>query len=83
MAYLIGIDVGTTGTKTLLISDTGEVVASVTSEYPMYTPRPLWAEQDPEDWWRAAVSSTRQVLHRPGRDRRHRPDGPDAWHGDA
>jgi xylulokinase len=68
MAYLIGIDVGTTGTKTLLINDTGEVVASVTSEYPMYTPRPLWAEQDPEDWWRATVFSTRQVLQQSGID---------------
>lgn len=68
MAYLMGIDVGTTGTKTLLIKDTGEVVASVTSEYPMYTPRPLWAEQDPEDWWQATVYSIRQVLQRSGID---------------
>jgi len=68
MAYLIGIDVGTTGTKTLLIRDTGEVVASATDEYPMYTPRPLWAEQDPEDWWRATILSTRQVLRESGID---------------
>lgn len=68
MAYLMGIDVGTTGTKTLLINDTGEVVASVTSEYPMHTPRPLWAEQDPEDWWQAAVYSIRQVLQQSGID---------------
>jgi xylulokinase len=62
MAYLIGIDVGTTGTKTLLITDTGDVVASYTAEYPMYTPRPQWAEQDPEDWWQATVKSIREVL---------------------
>ncbi|MFO7697823.1 MAG: xylulokinase [Anaerolineae bacterium] len=68
MSYLMGIDVGTTGTKTLLIDDTGKVLASATSEYPMYTPRPLWAEQDPEDWWRAAVFSTRQVLKESGID---------------
>jgi xylulokinase len=68
MSYLMGIDVGTTGTKTLLIDDTGKVLASATSEYPMYTPRPLWAEQDPEDWWRAAVYSTRQVLKESGID---------------
>ncbi|NLX43041.1 MAG: xylulokinase, partial [Chloroflexi bacterium] len=63
MAYLMGIDVGTTGTKTLLIEETGRIAASVTCEYPMYTPRPLWAEQDPEDWWQAAVSSIREALH--------------------
>ncbi|TEU08026.1 MAG: hypothetical protein E3J25_12815, partial [Anaerolineales bacterium] len=50
MTYLIGIDVGTTGAKTLLIDDLGRVLESVTVEYPMYTPHPLWAEQDPEDW---------------------------------
>jgi xylulokinase len=47
MAYLLGIDVGTTGTKTLLIDEDGGVIASATIEYPMYTPRPQWAEQDP------------------------------------
>ncbi|MRR52527.1 MAG: hypothetical protein EG825_16755, partial [Rhodocyclaceae bacterium] len=46
MSYLIGMDVGTTGAKALLIDDTGAVRASATSEYPMYTPRPQWAEQD-------------------------------------
>jgi len=62
MSYLIGIDVGTTGTKTLLIESSGLVVARATNEYPMYTPRPQWAEQDPEDWWQAAVKSIRKVL---------------------
>lgn len=62
MAYLIGIDVGTTGTKTLLVDRPGRIVASATAEYPMYTPRPLWAEQEPEDWWKAAISSIQQVL---------------------
>ena len=63
MSYLLGIDVGTTGAKTLLIDSDGHVVARVTVEYPMYTPRPQWAEQDPEDWWEATVRSVRQVLH--------------------
>lgn len=62
MAYLIGMDVGTTGTKTLLIDESGALVASATEEYPMYTPHPQWAEQDPEDWWQAAVKSIRRVL---------------------
>ena len=62
MAYLIGIDVGTTGAKTLVIDDQGHVVARAVEEYPMYTPRPQWAEQDPEDWWQATVRSVRRVL---------------------
>lgn len=59
---LLGLDVGTSGAKALLIDEAGNVVAEATNSYPMSTPRPLWAEQDPEDWWRAAVASLRQVL---------------------
>jgi len=66
MAFLLGIDIGTSGTKTLLIDSQGGVVASATVEYPMDTPRPLWCEQDPEDWWQAAVQSIRQVLSTSG-----------------
>ncbi|HHX63463.1 MAG TPA: xylulokinase, partial [Chloroflexi bacterium] len=62
MAYLIGIDVGTTGTKTLLINDEGQVLSSATEEYPMYTPKPLWAEQDPEDWWQATITSIQRAV---------------------
>ncbi len=62
--YLLGIDVGTTGSKALLIDRRGEVRASATTEYPMYTPQPLWAEQDPEDWWSATVRSIREVLEK-------------------
>lgn len=60
--YLLGLDVGTTGAKALLIDDAGGVVASTTTEYPMYTPHPQWAEQDPTDWWDAAQQSIRGVL---------------------
>nr|MBC8255248.1 xylulokinase [Ardenticatenia bacterium] len=49
--YLLGIDVGTTGSKALLVGTDGVVKASVTTEYPMFTPHPLWAEQNPTDWW--------------------------------
>jgi len=62
MTYLLGIDVGTTGSKAVLIDTEGVVRASATTEYPMYTPRPLWAEQNPSDWWSATVTSIRQVL---------------------
>jgi xylulokinase len=62
--YLLGIDVGTTGSKALLIDADGQVVASAVTEYPMMTPQPLWAEQNPTDWWQATATSIRRVLNR-------------------
>ena len=64
MAYYLGLDIGTSGTKALLITEGGQHVASDTQEYPLSTPRPLWAEQDPEDWWQAAILTTKNVLHK-------------------
>ena len=46
MAYLIGIDVGTTGAKTILVDEGGQLHASALEEYPLYTPHPKWAEQN-------------------------------------
>lgn len=66
MAYLLGIDVGTSGTKALLIDESGKVVARAVSDYPLYTPKPLWAEQEPVDWWRATCESIREVLNKAG-----------------
>lgn len=63
---LLGIDLGTTAVKALLITETGETLASATVEYPLYTPRPLWSEQDPADWWRGTVEAIRQVLAKAG-----------------
>ncbi|MBR7137060.1 MAG: xylulokinase, partial [Clostridia bacterium] len=54
MRYLLGVDIGTSGTKSVLFDEIGTVVAHATVEYPMYQPKAGWAEQDPEDWWRAA-----------------------------
>ncbi len=51
---LIGLDVGTSGVKAIAITPDGELLATATEEYPLSTPRPGWAEQDPEDWWRAS-----------------------------
>ena len=62
MAYLIGIDIGTSGTKVLAIDESGKVAATASAEYPLYTPRPLWAEQRAEDWWDATCSCLKQVL---------------------
>jgi xylulokinase len=63
---LLGIDIGTSGTKTLLTGDDGRVLASATREYPLSTPRPGWAEQDPEQWWEATVATLRAVLEQAG-----------------
>lgn len=57
---LVGIDVGTSGVKGVAIDTGGEVIAQAAASYPLSTPRPGWAEQDPEDWWQATSS----VLHR-------------------
>jgi xylulokinase len=60
--YLIGIDLGTSGTKTVLFDETGKALAGSTVEYPMYQPQNGWAEQDPADWWNACVATVRSVL---------------------
>ena len=49
MNYLIGIDLGTSATKTVLFDENGTVIASASKEYPLYTPQNGWAEQKPED----------------------------------
>lgn len=59
--YVIGIDIGTSGTKTVLFDQVGNTVASATREYPLYQPKNGWAEQDPADWWQAAVETLREV----------------------
>jgi xylulokinase len=51
---LVGLDVGTTGVKALAVSPDGDVLARAEETYELSTPQPGWAEQDPEDWWRAA-----------------------------
>ena len=66
VGYLLGIDVGTTGAKALLVNEKGEIVARSTHEYPLYTPRPGWAEQNPADWWQATVNAIRDVASAPG-----------------
>ena len=58
---LVGLDVGTTGVKALAISRSGDVVARVERGYPLSTPKPGWAEQDPEDWWRAAEAALAEL----------------------
>jgi len=62
LSITIGIDVGTSGTKTIAIDDRGAILASASSEYPCSHPRPGWSEQDPELWWRATQETLHAVL---------------------
>jgi len=62
VSVVLGIDIGTSGTKTLAIRDSGEILASSTVEYPCSYPKPGWSEQDPELWWNATVSSIKEVV---------------------
>jgi xylulokinase len=64
MAHLLGIDIGTSGTKTLVCDEDGTVLATATAEHPIASPKPGWSEQDPEDWWQATITATRAVLRK-------------------
>jgi xylulokinase len=64
MSIYLGIDIGTSGTKTLAIDRRGRILSEATSLYPSYHPKPLWSEQDPEDWWQATIKTVRLVVKR-------------------
>lgn len=59
---VIGLDIGTSSVKALLVSSTGEVLKVSTPEYPFQTPKPLWAETDPKVWWEATKEAVRSLL---------------------
>ncbi|MGE5361694.1 MAG: xylulokinase [Bacteroidales bacterium] len=59
---LLGIDVSTTAAKALVLDWRGRVIASETTPLTVSTPRPLWSEQDPGEWWTAVASSVRRAL---------------------
>ena len=67
MGVYLGIDIGTSGTKTLAMDADGRVLAEACEFYPCSQPRPTWSEQDPEDWWRATVIAVRQAMEKAGR----------------
>src|ERR1700755_3372203 len=59
----LGIDVGTGGSRAVMIDDSGKVIASATVEHePFASPQTGWAEQDPRDWWRASAGAVRAAL---------------------
>jgi len=63
-AHVMGIDVGTGGTRAVIIDASGRILVSVTEEHePFASPHIGWAEQHPEDWWRAAQIAVRKALH--------------------
>lgn len=66
MQYLLGVDIGTSGTKSVLFDIEGNTIASSTVEYPMYQPHIGWAEQDPEDWWRATAETIADIIKKSG-----------------
>lgn len=65
MALTLGIDLGTSGVKTILVDGSGTVQASSVHEYPLHRPEVGWAEQDPADWWQATERGIAEVLSRP------------------
>lgn len=68
MAYLLGIDIGTSGTKVIAIDETGKLVTSASAEYELFTPKPQWAEQNADDWWDAVCKCCREITARIGND---------------
>lgn len=62
MSYLLGLDIGTSGVKALLMSVDGELIGSASQEYPMSSPRPGWTEQDPEDMWQGTIDALAKVI---------------------
>ena len=62
MKYVLGIDLGTSGTKTVLFDQYGTAVCSALVEYPLYQPHNGWAEQKPEDWYEQTMEGIRELL---------------------
>lgn len=62
MAYLLGIDIGTSGTKTLVCDFKGKVLATAVGDHPISSPKPMWSEQNPADWWKSTCAATKAVL---------------------
>src|SRR5690554_2415639 len=62
MKYLLGLDLGSGSVKATIIDQNGKHIAEASSEYPTYYPESGWAEQDPKDWYYAAVQTLRQLF---------------------
>ncbi len=64
--YILAHDLGTSGNKAALYREDGTPAASAVAAYATSYPRPGWAEQDPQDWWRAVCDSTRELMAKAG-----------------
>ncbi|MCD6421256.1 MAG: xylulokinase, partial [Thaumarchaeota archaeon] len=62
MSYLMGIDLGTSSVKVIVIDEYGKILAQASEKYPILTPSPGWAEQDPDRWWLATRNAVRKAL---------------------
>ncbi|MDR0426666.1 MAG: xylulokinase, partial [Clostridiales bacterium] len=62
MAHYIGIDLGTSGVKMLLVTEEGRIQSELTKGYPVSRPRPGWSEQNPEDWWDAVRAGLKELV---------------------
>ncbi len=62
MTSVLGIDLGTSGCKAVLVDIDGRILASATASYPLSQPKPLWSEQDPRHWWKGMVEAVRAVV---------------------
>ena len=60
--YLLGIDLGTSACKTAVFDREGRVVVSANGDYPVYYPKPGWAEQDPQEWWSAVCAALKKIF---------------------
>lgn len=85
MKHYIGIDLGTSAVKLLLMDAAGKIENTVTKEYPLEFPQPGWSQQNPEDWRKAILEGIPELLS--GFDAAqvggHRLRRPDAWFGGA
>ena len=61
MAYLLGIDIGTSGVKAVVIDRDGTIAAQGTAALTVQRPHPLWSEQDPDAWWQATDAAVRAI----------------------
>lgn len=62
LQYTLGLDIGTSAVKALLMNQNGEIIAENNEEYPLFTPNPGWAEQNPEDWWQASQKVIKDLI---------------------
>ena len=67
--YYIGVDLGTSAVKLLLMEADGTIRNVVSKEYPLYFPHPGWSEQKPEDWWNAVVEGIRELVPETDREK--------------